>query len=180
MDYKAKVMNSEDMDRTLRRLAHQIIEKNDGVDDLCLVGIKTRGVPLARRIAHNIEQFENKKIEVGELDITLYRDDLSKINVDPVINKTDVPFPIEDKVVVLVDDVIFTGRTARAALDALIELGRPAKIQLCELIDRGHTELPIKANFVGKNIPTAKNEVVSVRVREIDGEDEVLISEIRI
>lgn len=177
MDYKAKVMSSEDMNRTLIRLAHQIIEKNDGVDDLCLIGIKTRGVPLAKRIASNIERFENKKVDVGILDITLYRDDLSKINIDPIINKTDVPFPIEGKTVVLVDDVIYTGRTARAALDALVKLGRPAKIQLCELIDRGHSELPIKANFVGKNIPTAKSEVVSVKVKEIDGEDIVIIKD---
>ncbi|MGI6509560.1 MAG: bifunctional pyr operon transcriptional regulator/uracil phosphoribosyltransferase PyrR [Erysipelotrichaceae bacterium] len=177
MNYKAEIMNEEDMNRTLKRLAHQIIEKNGGVDELCLIGIKTRGVPLAKRIAKNIELFENKKIDVGQLDITLYRDDLSKINIDPIINKTDVPFSIEDKIVVLVDDVIFTGRTARAALDALVELGRPSKIQLCELIDRGHTELPIKANFVGKNIPTARNEVVSVKVKEIDGEDIVVIKE---
>ena len=177
MDYKAKIMNSEDMNRTLIRLAHQIIEKNDGVDDLCLIGIKTRGVPLAKRIASNIERFENKKVDVGILDITLYRDDLSKINIDPIINKTDVPFPIEGKTVVLVDDVIYTGRTARAALDALVKLGRPAKIQLCELIDRGHSELPIKANFVGKNIPTAKSEVVSVLVKEIDGEESVVIKD---
>ncbi len=177
MNYKAEIMNEEDMNRTLKRLAHQIIEKNGGVDELCLIGIKTRGVPLAKRIAKNIEMFENKKIYVGQLDITLYRDDLSKINIDPIINKTDVPFSIEDKIVVLVDDVIFTGRTARAALDALVELGRPSKIQLCELIDRGHTELPIKANFVGKNIPTARNEVVSVKVKEIDGEDIVVIKE---
>jgi pyrimidine operon attenuation protein/uracil phosphoribosyltransferase len=177
MNFKAEIMNEEDMNRTLKRLAHQIIEKNGGVDELCLIGIKTRGVPLAKRIAKNIELFENKKIDVGQLDITLYRDDLSKINIDPIINKTDVPFSIEDKIVVLVDDVIFTGRTARAALDALVELGRPSKIQLCELIDRGHTELPIKANFVGKNIPTARNEVVSVKVKEIDGEDIVVIKE---
>ena len=176
MDYKAKIMSSEDMNRTLKRLAHQIIEKNGGVDNLCLIGIKTRGVPLAERIAQNIEKFENQKIEVGQLDITLYRDDLSKINIDPIINKTDVPFSIEDKIVVLVDDVIFTGRTARA-LDALVELGRPAKIQLCELIDRGHTELPIKANFVGKNIPTSRSEIVSVKVKEIDGKDIVVIKD---
>jgi pyrimidine operon attenuation protein/uracil phosphoribosyltransferase len=177
MDSKAKIMSSEDMNRTLKRLAHQIIEKNGGVDNLCLIGIKTRGVPLAERIAQNIEKFENQKIEVGQLDITLYRDDLSKINIDPIINKTDVPFSIEDKIVVLVDDVIFTGRTARAALDALVELGRPAKIQLCELIDRGHTELPIKANFVGKNIPTSRSEIVSVKVKEIDGKDIVVIKD---
>mgnify|MGYP000963580860 CR=1 FL=1 len=150
MDYKAKIMSDEDMKRTLIRLSHQIIEKNDGVDNLCLIGIKTRGVPLAKRIAHNIEKFENRKIEVGELDITLYRDDLSKIHIDPIVNETDVPFSIEGKTVVLVDDVIFTGRTARAALDALVKLGRPARIQLCELIDRGHTELPIRANYVAK------------------------------
>ncbi|MGN1399833.1 MAG: bifunctional pyr operon transcriptional regulator/uracil phosphoribosyltransferase PyrR [Erysipelotrichaceae bacterium] len=177
MKFKAKIMSSEDIDRALIRLSHQIIEKNNGVNNLCLIGIKTRGVPLAERIAANIKKIENVDVEVGQLDITLYRDDLSKVNHDPVVNSTNIPFSIEKKIVVLVDDVIFTGRTARAALDALMSLGRPAKIQLCELIDRGHSELPIKANFVGKNIPTSLNEVVMVQLVETDGVSSVVINE---
>lgn len=177
MKFKTQIMKSEDIDRTLIRLAHQIIEKNGGVEGLCFIGIKTRGVPLARRLAENVEKIEGKKVEVGELDITMYRDDLSKIDVDPIISQSYVPFSIQDKIVVLVDDVIFTGRTARAALDALVELGRPRKIQLCELIDRGHSELPIKANYVGKNIPTSINEVVAVNLQETDGCNNVVILE---
>ncbi|MGM9942493.1 MAG: bifunctional pyr operon transcriptional regulator/uracil phosphoribosyltransferase PyrR [Erysipelotrichaceae bacterium] len=177
MKFKARIMSSEDIDRALIRLSHQIIEKNNGVNNLCLIGIKTRGVPLAERIAANIKRIENVDVEVGQLDITLYRDDLSKVNIDPIVNSTNIPFSIEKKIVVLVDDVIFTGRTARAALDALMSLGRPAKIQLCELIDRGHSELPIKANYVGKNIPTSLSEVVMVQLAEIDGVSSVVINE---
>ncbi|MDD6639896.1 MAG: bifunctional pyr operon transcriptional regulator/uracil phosphoribosyltransferase PyrR [Erysipelotrichaceae bacterium] len=177
MKFKARIMSSEDIDRALIRLSHQIIEKNNGVNNLCLIGIKTRGVPLAERIAANIKRIENVDVEVGQLDITLYRDDLSKVNSDPIVNSTNIPFSIEKKIVVLVDDVIFTGRTARAALDALMSLGRPAKIQLCELIDRGHSELPIKANYVGKNIPTSLSEVVMVQLEEIDGVSSVVINE---
>ena len=177
MKFKARIMRSEDIDRALIRLSHQIIEKNNGVNNLCLIGIKTRGVPLAERIAANIKRIENVDVEVGQLDITLYRDDLSKVNSDPIVNSTNIPFSIEKKIVVLVDDVIFTGRTARAALDALMSLGRPAKIQLCELIDRGHSELPIKANYVGKNIPTSLSEVVMVQLAEIDGVSSVVINE---
>ena len=177
MKFKARIMSSEDIDRALIRLSHQIIEKNNGVNNLCLIGIKTRGVPLAERIAANIKRIENVDVEVGQLDITLYRDDLSKVNSDPIVYSTNIPFSIEKKIVVLVDDVIFTGRTARAALDALMSLGRPAKIQLCELIDRGHSELPIKANYVGKNIPTSLSEVVMVQLAEIDGVSSVVINE---
>ena len=177
MKFKARIMSSEDIDRALIRLSHQIIEKNNGVNNLCLIGIKTRGVPLAERIAANIKRIENVAVEVGQLDITLYRDDLSKVNIDPIVNSTNIPFSIEKKIVVLVDDVIFSGRTARAALDALMSLGRPAKIQLCELIDRGHSELPIKANYVGKNIPTSLSEVVMVQLAEIDGVSSVVINE---
>ena len=177
MKFKARIMSSEDIDRALIRLSHQIIEKNNGVNNLCLIGIKTRGVPLAERIAANIKRIENVDVEVGQLDITLYRDDLSKVNSDPIVNSTNIPFSIEKKIVVLVDDVIFTGRTARAALDALMSLGRPAKIQLCELIDRGHSELPIKANYVGKNIPTSLSEVVMVQLAEIDSVSSVVINE---
>lgn len=177
MNLKAVIMKSEDIDRALIRLAHQILEKNDGTDNLCFIGIKTRGVPLARRLAKNVEQITGEKMPVGELDITLYRDDLSKVALDPVINQTSIPFSIDEKVIVLVDDVIYTGRTVRAALDALVDVGRPAKIQLCVLIDRGHSELPIKANFVGKNIPTSKSEVVAVNLEETDRVSNVVILE---
>ena len=177
MNLKAVIMKSEDIDRTLTRLAHQILEKNSGTDNLCFIGIKTRGVPLARRLAKNVEEITGVKMPVGELDITLYRDDLSKVALDPVINQTSIPFPIDGKIIVLVDDVIYTGRTVRAALDALVDVGRPAKIQLCVLIDRGHSELPIKANFVGKNIPTSKSEVVSVNLEETDRVSNVVILE---
>ncbi|MBR2684659.1 MAG: bifunctional pyr operon transcriptional regulator/uracil phosphoribosyltransferase PyrR [Erysipelotrichaceae bacterium] len=177
MNLKAVIMKSEDIDRALIRLAHQILEKNGGTDNLCFIGIKTRGVPLARRLAKNVEEITGVKMPVGELDITLYRDDLSKVALDPVINQTSIPFAIDGKVVVLVDDVIYTGRTVRAALDALVDVGRPAKIQLCELIDRGHSELPIKANFVGKNIPTSKSEVVAVNLEETDRVSNVVILE---
>ena len=176
MEFKARIMSQEDVERTLVRLAHQIIEKNKGTENLCFVGIKTRGVPLARRLAANIKNITGDDIPVGILDITLYRDDVSKINIDPVINQTNISFPIEGKTVVLVDDVIFTCRTARAALDALVEVGRADCIQLCALIDRGHAELPIKANFVGKNIPTSLDEVVAVRLQETDGETDVCIN----
>ncbi len=177
MNLKAVIMKSEDIDRALIRLAHQILEKNGGTDNLCFIGIKTRGVPLARRLAKNVEQITGVKMPVGELDITLYRDDLSKVALDPVINQTSIPFSIDEKVIVLVDDVIYTGRTVRAALDALVDVGRPAKIQLCVLIDRGHSELPIKANFVGKNIPTSKSEVVAVNLEETDRVSNVVILE---
>ncbi len=177
MNLKAVIMKSEDIDRALIRLAHQILEKNGGTDNLCFIGIKTRGVPLARRLAKNVEQITGEKMPVGELDITLYRDDLSKVALDPVINQTSIPFSIDEKVIVLVDDVIYTGRTVRAALDALVDVGRPAKIQLCVLIDRGHSELPIKANFVGKNIPTSKSEVVAVNLEETDRVSNVVILE---
>ena len=178
MNFKAQVLNQQDVERTLVRLAHQIVEKNHGTEDVCLVGIRTRGIPLARRLAALIEEFEEATVPVGELDITLYRDDLSKIDKDPVLYETKVPFSIEEKTVVLVDDVIFTGRTARAALDALMALGRPARVQLCVLIDRGHTELPIRANFVGKNIPTSLKEVVAVNLEETDGITNVVINEL--
>ena len=175
MQYKSTLMSPEDISRALRRVAHQIIEKNHGTEGLCLIGIRTRGVPLAYRLAENIAAFEGSRVPVGELDITLYRDDLSRISEAPAVKGSKVDFSVEGKTVVLVDDVIFTGRTARAALDAVMKLGRPQKIQLCALIDRGHSELPIKANFVGKNIPTSIDEVVAVRVRETDDEEAVKI-----
>ncbi len=177
MKFKAQIMNEEDVERTLVRLSHQIIEKNHGTDNLCLIGVKTRGIPMAFRIAKNIKSIENADIDVGKLDIRLYRDDLTKIAADPVLSETDIPFSVEGKTVVLVDDVIFTGRTARAALDAIMAVGRPARVFLAVLIDRGHTELPIRATFVGKNIPTSLTEVVSVHLSEHDGDTGVIISE---
>ena len=177
MVFKAQIMDEAGIERTLVRIAHQIVEKNHGTDGLCLVGIKTRGVPLAERLAENIQRIEGVRVPVGKLDITLYRDDLTAVSDAPVVSDTHVPFDVSGKTVVLVDDVIFTTRTARAAMDALISLGRPARIQLFALIDRGHAELPIRPNFVGKNIPTSLREVVVVRLRETDAENSVSIYE---
>lgn len=177
MKFKAQIMNEDDISRAIIRISHEIIEKNHGTDNLCLIGIKTRGIPLAYRIAENIKKIDNKAIEVGELDITLYRDDLTMIAKNPILNDTKIPFSVEGKTVVLVDDVIFTGRTARAALDAVMTAGRPSKIQLAVLVDRGHSELPIKATYVGKNIPTSLNEIVSVHLAEHDGQTNVSINE---
>ena len=178
MRFKAQVMSQEDINRTLVRLAHQILEKHPNTNDLCLIGIKTRGVPLANRLANNIKTIENIDIPVGSLDITLYRDDLTKINADPIYSNSEVNFSIENKIVVLVDDVIFTGRTARSGLDAIMDLGRPSKIELCVLIDRGHSELPIKANYVGKNIPTSLSEAIAVNLEEVDGINNVVINDL--
>jgi pyrimidine operon attenuation protein/uracil phosphoribosyltransferase len=169
MQYKATLMDEEAVRRTLIRVSHEIIEDNGGIKGLCLVGIKTRGVPLAKRIAKNIEEITGTKIDVGELDITLYRDDLSKMTKDPTLNSTDIPFEIKGMNVVLVDDVIFTGRTARAAMDAILAIARAGKIKLMVLIDRGHRELPIKADFVGKNVPTSRTEMIAVKLMETDG-----------
>ncbi|PKM72205.1 MAG: bifunctional pyr operon transcriptional regulator/uracil phosphoribosyltransferase PyrR [Firmicutes bacterium HGW-Firmicutes-16] len=177
MKFKAQIMTEEDVNRVLVRISHEILEKNHGSQNLCLIGIRTRGIPLAYRLAQNIKKIDDSEIDVGELDITLYRDDLSLISKNPVVSQTKIPFSVEDKTVVLVDDVIFTGRTARAALEAVMEVGRPAKIQLAVLIDRGHSELPIKATYVGKNIPTSQNEVISVHISEHDGYTDVCIKE---
>ena len=173
--FKAQIMDESGVERTLVRIAHQIIEKNQGVDDVCLVGIHTRGVPLAKRIAENIKRIEGVDVPVGELDITLYRDDLSRLSETPVVSDTNIPFSVKDKTVILVDDVIYTCRTSRAALDAIMAIGRPARIQLCCMVDRGHAELPIKANYVGKNIPTSHSELVSVKLFETDGETNISI-----
>ncbi|MCU0666312.1 MAG: bifunctional pyr operon transcriptional regulator/uracil phosphoribosyltransferase PyrR [Candidatus Omnitrophica bacterium] len=170
-----KIMDQEGISRSLVRIAHEILEKNKGIEDLCLVGIRSRGAFLAHRLAEQINKIEGKKISVGILDITLYRDDLTLISHQPVVHKTEIDFDITGKQVVLVDDVLYTGRTIRAALDALIDLGRPGTIQLAVLIDRGHRELPIRADFVGKNIPTSQNQSVEVRLMESDGCDEILI-----
>lgn len=175
---KAQIMDQAAVERTLVRIAHEIIEKNRGIENVCLVGIKTRGVFLARRIAANIRNIEGSDVPVGELDITLYRDDLAYVPDLPVVSDSDIDFDVTGRTIVLVDDVLFTCRTARAAIDAVISMGRPARIQLCVLIDRGHAEFPIKANFVGKNIPTSLNEVVSVRLSESDGETCVSIYDV--
>ncbi|WRO22060.1 bifunctional pyr operon transcriptional regulator/uracil phosphoribosyltransferase PyrR [Metallumcola ferriviriculae] len=177
MKEKVQLMDEEKIRRTLTRIAHEIIEKNKGTDDLVLVGIRRRGVPLAERLADNIKEIEGKAVSIGVLDITLYRDDLSTLAQQPVVHKTEIPFSVQGKRLVLVDDVLFTGRTVRAALDAIIDLGRPASIQLAVLVDRGHRELPIRADYVGKNVPTSRKEVVSVQLKEFDSEDGVVIHE---
>lgn len=176
---KKVILDGQAMNRALVRVAHEIVERNKGVDNVVLVGIRTRGVPLAQRIAKEIESIEHTKLEVGSLDITLYRDDLSSLAYNPVIRGTEIDFDISGKTIVLVDDVLFTGRTIRCALDALIDMGRPKSIQLAVMIDRGHKELPIKADYVGKNVPTATSESVEVTLQEIDGVDEVSLGDIK-
>jgi pyrimidine operon attenuation protein / uracil phosphoribosyltransferase len=173
------VLDADRISRTLTRIAHEILERNRGLDELALVGIRTRGVPIARRLARTIHEINQHEIPTGILDITLYRDDLMRHTVgpQPVIRRTEIPFSIDDKRILLVDDVLFTGRTIRAALDALIDFGRPKSIQLVVLVDRGHRELPIKADYVGKNLPTSLSQSVQVRLQEIDGRDEVEIQE---
>jgi pyrimidine operon attenuation protein / uracil phosphoribosyltransferase len=173
---KAQVLDAAALDRALTRIAHEVIEKNGGAKDLAFVGLRTRGVTLAQRLAAKVAAIDGASVLVGTLDITLYRDDLD-LRGAPVVRGTDIPFPIKDKTVVLVDDVLFTGRTIRAALDALIDLGRPRMIQLAILIDRGHRELPIRPDYIGKNLPTSRREAVAVRLTEHDGEDRVVIEE---
>ncbi len=169
------IMTAEDVRRTLARIAHEIIERNKAIEQVVLVGMHTRGVPLAKRLAANIETFEKLKIPVGDLDISLYRDDLSSLDLQPVVQRTDIPVNVDNKSIVLVDDVLYTGRSIRAAMDALIALGRPHSIQLAVLIDRGHRELPIRADYVGKSIPSSRHEEIQVRLEETDGIDEVAI-----
>ena len=173
------IMDADRMGRTLTRIAHEILERNRGTEHLALVGIRTRGDVLAKRLAKVLEQITNEPLRTGALDITLYRDDLMRtaIAAQPVIRRTEIPFSIDDKRILLVDDVLYTGRTIRAALDALIEFGRPKAIQLVVLVDRGHRELPIKADYVGKNLPTSLTQSVQVHLAEIDGRDEVEILE---
>ena len=174
---KAKLMDEKAIARAITRISHEIIEKNKGVEDVILIGVKTRGVPIANRIATRIEQIEGHKVATGEMDITLYRDDLKEIQEAPVINSTNIGTDINDKIVVLVDDVLYTGRTVRSALNALMDIGRPKSIQLAVLVDRGHRELPIRADYVGKNVPTSKQEIISVELLEVDGNDSVKIKE---
>ncbi|WP_423801649.1 bifunctional pyr operon transcriptional regulator/uracil phosphoribosyltransferase PyrR [Neobacillus sp. SAB-20_R2A] len=177
MSQKALVLDEQAIGRALTRIAHQIIEKNKGIEDCVLVGIRTRGIYIAKRLALKIAQIEGSPIQVGELDITLYRDDLTKKteSQEPLVKGSDIAFDISDKKVVLVDDVLYTGRTVRAGLDALMDLGRPASIQLAVLVDRGHRELPIRADYVGKNIPTSSNEKIVVELLEVDKVDQVSI-----
>ncbi len=169
------IMNAADIRRTLARISHEIIERNKSTQHLVLVGMRTRGVPLANRLSANIEGFEGVKIPVGALDISLYRDDLSSLELQPVVRSTDIPVNTDNKVIILVDDVLYTGRSTRAAMDALIDLGRPYSIQLAVLVDRGHRELPIRADYVGKNMPSSRHEEIQVRLKESDGMDEVAI-----
>ena len=173
---KKIIMTPEDIRRTLARIAHETIERNKAIEYLILVGMRIRGVPLAKRLATNIEDFEGLKIPVGALDITPYRDDLASPNLQPLVKRTDIPANIDGKSIVLVDDVLYTGRSTRAAMDALTDLGRPQSIQLAVLVDRGHRELPIRADYVGKNIPSSRDEEIQVRLIETDGIDEVTIT----
>lgn len=174
---KAVIMDVDSIRRALTRIAHEIIEKNKGVDNVVLIGIRRRGVPLAERLAQQIAEIEGKEVPIGILDITLYRDDLTTISHQPVIHKTNIPFGVNDKILVLVDDVLYTGRTIRAALDAIMDIGRPEAIQLAVLVDRGHRELPVRADYIGKNVPTSKKEIIHVNLAELDEEEKVVIVE---
>ena len=175
MEFKAKLLDDKAIDRSLMRLAHEILEKNKGTESLVLIGIKSRGVPLAHRIAEKIKQIEGVAVPIGSLDITMYRDDLSKVSQSPDVKGLDVDCPLDGKVIILVDDVIYTGRTVRAAMDAVMDHGRPSAIQLAVLVDRGHRELPIRPDYVGKNVPTSSKEVVKVKLKEWDELNEVSI-----
>lgn len=174
---KAEIVDADGLRRIIIRIAHEIVERNKGIDDLVLVGVRRRGVPMASRIAAAIREFEGQAPIEGSLDITLYRDDLSLVAAHPVVGATEIPVDINGKVAVLLDDVLYTGRTVRAAMDALMDFGRPRAIQLAVVIDRGHRELPIRADYVGKNVPTSKREVIGVKFSEIDGVDSVVIKE---
>lgn len=177
---KAQLMDAKDMDRALTRIAHEIIEKNNGLHDVYLVGIQRRGVPLAQRISTKLERIEGVRPPMGQLDITFYRDDLSLLNELPVVNKTEISGDINGRHVILVDDVIYTGRTIRAAIEAIFDMGRPATIQLACLIDRGHRELPLRPDFVGKNVPTSRSELAMVQVTEIDGLDGAVLCDLEL
>jgi pyrimidine operon attenuation protein/uracil phosphoribosyltransferase len=175
---KTVIMDAQAIRRALIRVAHEIIEKNRGVNDIILLGIRTRGVPLAERLAEEIEKIEGVSVPVGILDITLYRDDLSTLGHQPVVHGTHIPTDINGKILILVDDVLYTGRTVRAAMDAIVDIGRPHVIQLAVLVDRGHRELPIRADYVGKNVPTSHREIVSVQLTAVDNAEQVVIKEI--
>jgi pyrimidine operon attenuation protein/uracil phosphoribosyltransferase len=175
---KAQLMSASEIDRTLVRLAHEILEKTKDLDLLAFIGIRRRGVPLAQRLASKIETLETRKVPVGILDINLYRDDLSTVDIKPVVSATEIPFSVEGKDIILMDDVLYTGRTVRAALDALFDHGRPARVQLLVLIDRGHRELPIQATFTGRMVPTSRREIIEVKLNEVDGQEQVLLVEL--
>jgi pyrimidine operon attenuation protein/uracil phosphoribosyltransferase len=172
-------MDADRIGRTLTRIAHEIVERNKGIEDVALIGVRRRGVPIAKRIARSLREITGQDLPTGALDITLYRDDLMRhvVGPQPVVRRTEIPFSIDERRILLVDDVLYTGRTTRAALDALIDFGRPRSIQLIVLVDRGHRELPIKADYVGKNLPTAPDESVQVRLQETDGVDEVILEQ---
>src|SRR5690348_5470511 len=175
---KAQLMSASEIDRTLVRLAHEILEKSADLDKLAFIGIRRRGVPLAQRLSAKIEALESRKVPVGVLDINLYRDDLTTVDIKPVVSGTDIPFSVQGKDIILMDDVLYTGRTIRAALDALFDHGRPARVQLLVLIDRGHRELPIEARFIGRTVQTADNEIIEVKFQEIDEMEKVLLVEL--
>src|SRR5438874_1932707 len=175
---KSQLMSASEIDRTLVRLAHEILERTANLDKLAFIGIRRRGVPLAQRLAKKIEDLERRKVPVGILDINLYRDDLSTVSHQPVLNATDIPFEVTGKDIILMDDVLYTGRTIRAALDALFDQGRPKSVQLLVLIDRGHRELPIEATFVGRTVPTSSREIIEVKLNEVDGQEQVLLVEL--
>lgn len=174
---KRQLMSAAEIERTLQRLAHEIFEKSGGARDLAFVGVRRRGVPLSQRLAKLIRDFAHLDVPVGTLDITLYRDDLSTVGPHPIVQSTNIDFPVDDRDLVVVDDVLYTGRTIRAAMNGLFDLGRPRRIRLCVLIDRGHRELPVEATFVGKTIQTSDSEIVEVRLRELDGEERVLLTD---
>jgi pyrimidine operon attenuation protein/uracil phosphoribosyltransferase len=174
---KTQLMSASEIDRTLVRLAHEVLEKTDDLDKLAFIGIRRRGVPLAQRLAQKITALENLVVPVGILDINLYRDDLSTVGIQPVVSPTEINFPVTGKDIILFDDVLYTGRTIRAALDALFDHGRPARVQLCVLIDRGHRELPIEARYVGRMVQTTQNEIIEVKFQEIDGMEKVIMVE---
>ncbi|MGC1687992.1 MAG: bifunctional pyr operon transcriptional regulator/uracil phosphoribosyltransferase PyrR [Candidatus Acidiferrales bacterium] len=175
VEEKRQLMAPEEIDRTLQRLAHEIVEKSGGTSNVVLIGVRRRGVPLANRLAKTIKAFSNVDIPVGTLDITLYRDDLSSVASQPVVQSTEIPFVVDDRDIVLVDDVLYTGRTARAAMNGLFDLGRPKSIRMLVLIDRGHRELPIEATFIGRTVTTSDTEIIEVRLHEIDKEERVML-----
>ena len=177
MREKTQILDGPGISRALTRIAHEVLERNKGTDGVVLVGLRSRGIELARRLSRNIKEIEGVEVPVGALDVTLYRDDLGKVGVQPVVRKTEIPFTVDGRKVILVDDVLYTGRTIRAAMDSLMDLGRPRLIQLAVLVDRGHRELPVRADYVGKNVPTSQQEQVQVLLEEEDGVDRVVILE---